>query len=248
MPSRIYRDRLRNSIENAISEARAASELNHAGLVGRVRELCAEKIIRPMLPSGFEVGTGKVCDRNGTLSPEIDLVIHCPSVLPPVMYTGRDGVFAFEACLYIIEVKSRLTSTGVADFIEKIRRYKELTTADDGHGIYPGATPVLFAFDTDLMEGSSELDRYAKHDPAWNIAPLVKVICVAGRGYWYAAGKGEGWYLYESTPDRDEVIDLVSGISNTVVMRRCDQPVVPLGQYLMLQRDATLLLRPNASV
>ena len=109
MPNRIYRGRIINEINYAVKEAENAAEIGHPGLVGRIRELAAAHVFAPSLPSGFEIGTGKICDRKGEQSNETDLIIYDKGILPPVMYSERDGVFPIEACFYSIEVKSKST-------------------------------------------------------------------------------------------------------------------------------------------
>lgn len=240
MPSIVFRNRLVNSIDFALREAAGATSLDHPGLTGRVRELCAERLLRPMLPTGFEVGTGKICDRHGTLTSEADLVIHSPAVLPPIMHSQRDGVFAVEATFYMFEVKSRLTSAEVRDSVQKARQLVALDAGNREAGTNLSWTvPVLFAFDSDLVASSSDLERYSKHDPTWKTDPLFKAICVAGRGYWYADQAKSCWYFHPPTDEHDEIIDLVSGISNTLAKRRHALPVANLGNYLMAARSVT---------
>ena len=97
MANEIYRSRLISKIGYAIEEAKSAALLAHPGLTGRVREIVAATLITPMLPAGFEVGTGKIVDNSGHQSDEVDLVIYNRGVLPPVMYSERDGVFPVES-------------------------------------------------------------------------------------------------------------------------------------------------------
>jgi hypothetical protein len=241
MPSKIYRDRIINQIEYAVREAENAIAIEHPGLLGRIRELSASHVFGPLLPLGFEIGTGKICDREGHLSCETDLIIYNKSILPPVMYSEREGVFPIEACFYAIEVKSKATASEVRDAIQKGKEimkleYAKPSSSGESRNLSL-VVPTLFAFDSDLSEsGMSELQRYAKYDPEWKDDPVLKAICVARKGYWYHSPEDSCWFFHPPTPAHDEVIDLVSGVVNTLTKARTQVREALLGQYLMLAR------------
>jgi hypothetical protein len=52
-----------NNIQDAVREAHNAARVKHSGLIGRIRELAAEKILRSVLPAAFDIGTSKIVDR-----------------------------------------------------------------------------------------------------------------------------------------------------------------------------------------
>ena len=242
MPNNIYRDRIINKIDYAVKEAKNAAQVNHAGLTGRIREIAISSVFQPMLPSGFEIGTGKICDRDGKLGSETDLIIYSKSILPPIMYSERDGVFPIDACFYAIEVKSQATASEVKDAIQKA---EELLTLNYPKPEYEPKNlsiviPAFFAFGSDLSGfGITELQRYAKYDPEWNTDPVLRVICVVGQGYWYFNYKNGYWKFLPPTQTYDEVIDLVSGVVNTLAEARLQTRLAYLEPYLMLPRPAT---------
>lgn len=236
MPNKIYRNRLINNIGYAVREAENATEINHPGLVGQIRELLISYVFNPMLPSGFEIGTGKICDRDNGLSYETDLIIYSKSILPPIMYSERDGIFPIEACFYAIEVKSKATASEIQDAIKKGKKILSLN--------YPKPSgepknlsvvlPVFFAFGSDLLDfGLSELERYAKYDPEWEIDPILRVICIIGKGYWYYNYNYKRWVSYPSTTMHDEVIAFISGVVNTLAEANTQKRLAHLGKYLM---------------
>ena len=243
MPNKIYRDRLINLIDCAVREVENAAVVEHPGLVGRIRELSASNIFGPQLPSGFEIRTGKICDRKGNQSDETDIIIYNRSILPPVLYSEYDGVFPIEACYYSIEVKSKASASAIRDAIRKGKKLLSLDYASaDAYKPQNVSMVVLtfFAFGSDLADsGISELQRYAKYDPDWQEKPILKAICVVGKGYWYHSLKDGCWLYLPATPIHDEVINLVSGIGNTLIQHRLEMREAVLGQYLMLERDAT---------
>lgn len=250
MPNKIFRNKLRNSITYAINEARDASEVEHPGLKGRIRELVTSQLLQPLLPAGYEIGTGKIIDRNGGQSSEVDVVIYNRTVLPPILYSGIDGMFPVESCYYALEVKSRVTASEVQDAIKKGRALAALAhdgAAVEGRKYLTPVVMVLFAFDTDLADESSELDRYKKYDQDWAHDPVLKVICVVGRGYWYHTDNSS-WIWHPATLENDEVIDLISGVVNTVLTHPPSTRQARLGHYLMKPRPVTIVSQAKVDV
>src|SRR5688572_20646160 len=208
-------------------------------MVGKIRELVAGKLLTPILPLGFDIGTGKIVDTLGNQSSETDLIIYSRSILPPVLFSERDGVFPCEACYYAIEVKSRLTAANLKDALEKGRSIINLGWAARSSNRIP-VVLVLFAFDSDLSLGSSEIERYCEHDSEWDTAPILKAICVAGRGYWYHHAVDNCWVGNPATAEHDEVIDLLSGIVNTMLKNPPYTRSALLGHYLCANRPVQL--------
>lgn len=249
MPQSIFRDRLINSIHYAVSEAKSIQDVDHAGLRGKFRELVAANLLMPMLPEGYSIGTGKISDQFGSISNETDLVIYNSSVLPSIMYSEKDGVFPLEASFYSIEVKSKSDATAIKDAIEKGRRLLQLSSPL----VQPSATPngtainypvvlTYFAFSSDLAgDRKTELERYAEHDSQWLTNPVIRAICVVGKGYWYYCSEPREWRFHPSSDEHDEVIDLVSGISNTLAKARLSIRIGLIGQYLMTERQISII-------
>ena len=242
MPNSIFRQRAINIVSAAVKESDSASLLDHSALRGRVREIVVDRLMQPFLPSAFEVGTGKIADSKGFRSRETDLVIYSKAVLPPVLYSGRDGVFPAEASFYAIEVKSTVTSQEVDDAIEKARELGKLTYTsgeyDDAgrstpHPFLP-IIPALFGFSSDLAEGGkSDLDRYLERDSGGGSSPSITVICIVGRGYWWFKAAERRWAFHPPTPEGDEVVDFVSGVINTLPNSLAARRRPRLGLYLM---------------
>lgn len=209
-----------------VQAAADAADLDHPGFIGRVREILAARLLLPLLPPGVDIGNGKITDSEGTLSSETDLIIFSRNTLPPLIYGHMTGVFPVEACIYAIEIKSKLTAGELKDSLEKVRRLRTLRYL---YSFYPlnfaqpvgphssVVIPALFAFDSDLDVGS-EVARYRRYDREADKSPLLPIICIPGRGYWYfsAAGPSPRWLFHFPTPDYDEVIDFIGGLTNTI--------------------------------
>jgi len=236
----LFRKRFLRDIAKAIQDADEAIEIEHSGLAGRIREILLAKLLEPILPPEVKCGTGKLADRNGGLSKQIDVILYSRQVLPPVFYCENEGVFPIESCLYNIEVKSTVTSQSFKDAIvnAKSTQLKPLYTEhwNSGQGIQTGiANPIcaLFGFSSDLSgKGKSELDRYRELDDNANDDPAITVICVRGQGYWYY--KNPVWVHHAPTSEFDEILDFLSGISNTIPQFISAKGRPRFGNYLIL--------------
>ncbi len=236
MPNAIYRNRIINSIQYAVSEARNAALVGHPGLVGKIRELAAEQILRPLLPAAYDIGSGKITDRNGALSAEVDLVIYNRSLLPALMYSTRDGIYPIESTYYAFEIKSECSAGNLRDAIEKSRQINglEYSRKESFPGNLSPAFMIFFAFGSDLSpEGKTELDRYVELDSAWENDPFIRVMCVVGRGFWYFSAE-KRWHYQPATSTFDEILVLLSQMVVTLVrhssFKRGPEPL--FGDYL----------------
>lgn len=248
-------DSIRNSvcgrIDTAIREARDASAIDHAGMRGRIREIATGNLFEPLLTGQINIGTGKIIDHKGFQSQQTDVILYSKVILPSLLYSNRtdDGLFPAETSLYAIEVKSKSTSVEIRDAIEKARTLRELEYTS---GLYdalgrpiqhavPRVVPAFFAFDSDLAkEGKSELERYIQLDPDAELSPLVPVICVVGKGYWYFRRNDSidgisicRWTYWAPTEGHDEVIGFLSGILNTIPDMVAARLRPRFGQYML---------------
>jgi hypothetical protein len=247
MPQDLFRRKVITQINTAIREYQDAAGIGHPFLQGRIREIALDNLFKPLLPAGFEIGTGKVIDNSAYQSPEIDLVIYNRGVLPTIMYSEREGLFPTDACFYAIEVKSMVTADSIQDAIAKaehLRQARYIPWAyehDVGtpHPITP-IIPAFFAFTTDLKR-KSELKRYRENDPNFEADPRIRAICVVGKGYWWFRSYDNKWVFHSPTSDHDEVIDFLSGVINTIPGSFVKRSHSWLGAYLMLRQRGTVV-------
>jgi len=248
MASKLLRDEFISKIANALNRAASASNLEHHVLEGRVREIFAEELLKPILYPGVEIGTGKIVDSVGRLSAETDLIIYSRNTLPPYVYGHNIGVYPIESCIYAIEVKSTLTAQEIKNSILKISQLRNLKHL---YSFYPlnfvqpygppctTTIPILFAFSSDLSPtGKSEIERYRENDTVANSNPSFPVICVAGRGYWRFENKiqNPSWLFHQPTAENDEIIDFISGVSNTIPEQVWMRGHPRYGNYISLER------------
>lgn len=255
MPNQLLRNRASDAIHDAARKARSAAGLDHAGLRGRVREFASNDFFEPFLPGAFKIGTGKIVDAWDGQSAETDLIIYSRNVLPPVLYSERDGVFPIEACFYAIEVKSVVTAQEIDDTIRKMRQLRTLKYRsgeyENGrpldHQLHP-VVPTLFGFESDVSGSKSEWTRYIERDEEWKTNPAVRAICVLGKGYWRYTGPPDNWRFHEPTTKHDEVIDFLSGIANTLPDALVSRGRPRLGNYLVLNEARSVPVHPRGAI
>jgi hypothetical protein len=99
--------------------------------------------------------------------------------------------------------------------------------------------PGLFAFDSDLTEnGESEIERYQRLDSCNPTDPLLRAICVVGRGYWYYDNRDNRWVFLHPSQEHDEVVGFLSGVMNTIPDALASRGRPRLGNYLMTPRPS----------
>lgn len=227
MPNELFRREFISRVKIQLQRAKSAGLLDHPGLIGRAREIFVKEFLKPILPAYVEIGSGKIADSKGQLSDEIDIIVYSAKTLPPLLYEMGFGIFPAEACIYAIEVKSTLTAEKLKETIEKYRKFKQIFYLPSALSkfyktIGPPSVPVIptiFAFSSDLTEGGKgELERYRELDFDADINPIIPVMCVAGRGYWWykPSEPAEKWISHLPSESNDEIIDFLGGIANTI--------------------------------
>lgn len=241
----MYRKNVVDNIDAAIRNALAASDVDHPVLVGGIREIALKHLFRPLLTEVADIGTGKIIDNTGTQSDQIDIIIYSTDINPPILYDeGKSdmGLFPAETCLYAIEVKSQASASELRKAIENAKSVRKMKFLAGYYDIYfnpvhhrlTAIVPAFFAFDSDLKEGGkSELDRYLQLDPNGRTNPVIPVICVIGKGYWYFNGNESSWYYWEPTPDHGEVISFLGGVLNTIPDQIASRGHPRFGTYLI---------------
>jgi hypothetical protein len=248
MANEIIRKEYFNRVHTAIVNARDISGIDHAGIRGRAREIFLRQILQPVVPPYVEFGSGKIADSSGTMSAETDIIIYSRQTLPPLLFETNFGIYPVEACIYAIEVKSKLTASELQSTIEKFKRLRELIYLPPFRdnlykpvgGTVPPVIPLLFAFSSDLSaSGKDELERYRSLDQEADTYPIVPVFCVAGRGYWWFKPNepAEKWIKYLPTEDNEEVVELIGGIANTIPDRVAAKGHPRFGEYIIKARN-----------
>jgi hypothetical protein len=247
IPNNAFRTSFVLKCKAAVAEARAAGALEHPGIKGAVREILVGKMIEPILTPEVKIGTGQLVSYTGEISPQVDVVLYNPSIMPRVVFDAALGLFPVESVLYSLEVKSILSKQLLKKSISDAREIRKLTMLAAEHIRYTGnpqdpvqilraGTPhpinALFAFQSDLAGNpSGELARYRELDPDADVSPAIQVICIAGRGYWYAK-KPAGWMYHPAMADAGEIMAFLGGTANTLPQLTFAKGRPRFGMYL----------------
>jgi hypothetical protein len=235
-----YKAMFLSRVAAAIGAAKAAAEITHPGVKGRIREILVGDLFRPMLPTDVGVGTGQIITFDGDISTEQDIVIYDRRILPPALFgEGGLGLFPIECVLATVEVKTTLTLAELRSSHESaaaISRFKYLPGEREAntdrlvpHDIRNAIATVL-ALNTDLSgTGKSEIDRYQELSPGPD--PPLKAICVSGGGYWYfQEGK---WKHHDVDGQHKETCAFVVGLFDTFSIVRVSRHQPNLAGYLL---------------
>jgi hypothetical protein len=247
----LFHAEFRGRIKAALAAADELRRIQHRGLVGQLREILVADLLRPILPHYAGFGTGKLVDCQGKESRQVDVIIYDRRLMPPLVYgvEGSIGFYPVDACLYAIEVKSKVTAnelrkaTATAVSIADLRYVPESSAG----GIPTRrVTTVLMGLDSTSRSGSRERDRWIESQRGIRhpvlrpdgsggrrsvAVPPLHVMCVVGRGYGFFDVERQSFGWLDADEQDREVLSCMAGISNTVLI----QPEVglPFGHYFI---------------
>lgn len=235
-----YQSLVRARIASAIEQARHTSLLTHQGVKGAILETLIGQLFTPLLPADIGVGTGLIIESyEGSLSNQIDIVLYDRSILPPILYDGKLGIFPIESVLYTIEVKTTLTANDLETAHESAKRlatkfhYQPGRTNAHGKPVQQPverARSVVFALNSDLSgAGMTEAERYKRI--YGNEYACLGAICVAGREYWF--NNGDFWVGTKDHSQYDEILAFLGGVTNTYRSVASSRGHPALGSYII---------------
>jgi hypothetical protein len=98
----------------------------HRGSAGENREDLVHRFLTAHLPKRFRVDTGLLISREGQFSNQADLILVDDLNNAPLHGMSPNRLWPIEAAYALIEVKTLLTPSEIADAIQKCRRFKKL--------------------------------------------------------------------------------------------------------------------------
>ena len=101
-----------------------ASLLGHPSLTGDAREDAIHRFFQRILPDSIGTTSGRVFDRKGKRSAEMDLILYDRHF--PLIRIGHDCLVPVEAAIALFEIKSELNSEAVKDALKKCRSVADL--------------------------------------------------------------------------------------------------------------------------
>ena len=253
-----YKGAFAARIRDVVERARQTA-IDHRGVTGDLRELLAVELLRAALPPWIKVATRVVIlDHKDGQSGEVDIVIYDSSSLPPLSFADTPKLIPVDACLYAIEVKTKLKAARVREALEGAEKIAALQYVPELLEQGVPKSPVrtaLFAFDTDLVgrDDVRRITRLRSTQRHWRISwvgngwvryptPALNIVCVVeGQYAWGAIDlsvapplRDYQWRLWPTSSDPfDEVVAFVTGIANTAPAMARARPPLDLGHYLI---------------
>jgi hypothetical protein len=166
----------------------------HHGESGRRREDDVREFLRAFLPQRLGIATGEIAASDGSVSPQVDLIVYDRLETPLLDNSESSAVVPVEGVYGVIEVSSHLDTSKLNEDIAKIRRIKALpkkafleaqpliARTYAPHGIPQETYPVLgFCF---AYEGASldTLNAEVQGPDREDVSDNVDAICVLNRG------------------------------------------------------------------
>lgn len=223
------RDRVTVDAKHALELAEQQEALVHYGLRGRMRELIAQRILRPWFPPYIGCGTGTIIqgsvDETRTATQD-DIIIFDRTLMPPILIEeiAAEGVFLNNSVLARIEVKSRLTAAEIEKFAKAAKEYSGTGFVVEGHS--PAlmkmlkARSALLAMKSDTENASTEITRYVQGLEAASCPEAAaSIFCVTSNGLWMLRQTPEGsikWHRLKSGEPAQRLACFVAILSATI--------------------------------
>ena len=112
--------RLQNEFENT------SSELHHPGVKGSIREDILKEVLRDIIPSRYEFGSGIVVDALDSQSKQQDFILYDAFTSPSFLKRQTEVIIPVESVYATIEVKSTLDKRTLEQSVQNVRSVKSL--------------------------------------------------------------------------------------------------------------------------
>jgi hypothetical protein len=157
-------DRILGAAEDQLwADFERAGVFDHSGVIGATREIAVARFLEEHLPPRFVVTTGKAVDRDGLLTPQLDLIVYDGYLSAPLLSraVGPELVPA-EALVAVVEIKSMFSRAEArvclkaATAIAKLNVYNRnfVPARAAGESASDGAPRCMYsilAFDSDIV-------------------------------------------------------------------------------------------------
>ena len=163
------------------------SPIGHSSSIGQVRELRLAALLKEFLPNDIGIETGFVCDGNGGISPQIDILIVDQDPIPDIDFEGQFKLIPVEKVICCIEVKSTLATEDLLQISKQEKAINSMPRCLGVQGdIAESMPPVLFAgFALDSKVGSDSVIEFIKSNHC------VRQISILGQHGFRNRGWGQ---------------------------------------------------------
>lgn len=139
----LIQERLHGFGNQLLTTLESAGTIPHSTTVGDIREAAICDSIRRFLPPGIDACSGFVTDTQGTITPQLDIILFRREALAPFLLEGRSALVPFETFGLAIEIKSTLQKSHFEQIRTQINAINSMVYTAFIPGI--GETPARIA-------------------------------------------------------------------------------------------------------
>jgi hypothetical protein len=146
--------------------------IEHNGEKGRANELSAARFFERVLPEGIGIGTGMVIDHSGRQSKQCDLIIFERTGHPRLFSQTDTLIHPIDTVLMVIEVKTTLNASEVAEIGEKVASLRQLEASTQRErpsfsvfGYSSATSPITTMEQFEALAEAKQPDSYCVSSP-----------------------------------------------------------------------------------
>jgi hypothetical protein len=144
---RLAMERLSRGLRDSLETSGA---IGHALTRGEVRESEVIEALRPYLPMRYDLAKGEVIDAAGQRSRQQDIIISDALTGTPFLASGGMGVFPVEIVFAVLQIKSEIKPSTVAEAVENVVSAKRLASSEPRtQGVVTSGTNIQIGGATD---------------------------------------------------------------------------------------------------
>lgn len=164
-----------------MAKSNEAESVEHMGLRGQLREKYLIEFFRDVIPQQLSVTSGIVCDASGATSRQMDFIITDNHFLPAMALNDDISIVPVEAAFMTAEIKSTLTSDGLAQVLQQVEGLRHLRFSNSSHtNSNNDVTKSLVKFPSVILAYQCNVSR-KRLVKFLTDSPLTIGICVIGQ-------------------------------------------------------------------
>ena len=248
MQRTIANDFLIRSLETVLSLADSFGYVEHAGVLGVLRESLIEMFLEPLLMPPYKAGTGVIVDSRGNQSGQCDVIIWDDSIFRPLYSARGAGIFLIESVVGVIEVKSTLRKVSIKQAVDRSADFKRMAILrppepkhpnnfwDEEPDILP--LSMVFGFRSKVRCEKDAAEDIARKQGI-KLHQYLQLICVPRKTSWSFQQPGAKPFHCDVNHPFHEVLMPFAGIVNSLKNISNKRGKPNLGAYMVPYSDSS---------
>ena len=212
-----------NRIEKLERDLILAMEVEHHATTGTLRESYLCDFMAEFMPADVEITSGFITDKNGKISPQLDMIFTYKNSLPPVLMKKGLSIVPIESVLFFGEIKSTLSN----DSLDQIKKQNESITKMKLN--YAGAQVVpsfILSLRSDLSEKT--IKQWMEQRPNNTI-----LCCVLDKFCMPVTATGIQVFRKNEGPANDHIFKCLEILQEAILRQKNGRMnYIPWGSYL----------------